>query len=102
MSTVVTVVKLIDTNKAKLAFLAPLLTAVGASVASWIISGDFNASEIRAAAGGAVLAAVSGGATWLVPAGRAEVKSEAGQSLLEVVLVLFVVVVILLVLFRFH
>lgn len=76
---IVDVVRLVDSNKAKLAFLAPLLTAVGAAAASWIVSGDFNASEIRAAAGGAALALVSGGATWLAPAGKAQVELPPGR-----------------------
>ena len=71
---IVNVVRIMDTNKAKLAFLAPLLTAVGTAVASWIVSGDFNANEIRAAAGGAVLSVVSGGAAYLAPARRAQVE----------------------------
>lgn len=68
------VIRLVDHNKAKAAFLAPLLTACGAAVASWIVTGQFDASEIRTAASGAVLAAVSGVATWLTSSKRAEVK----------------------------
>lgn len=67
------IIRLLDANKAKAAFLAPLLTAAGAAAASWVVTGDFNANEIRAAAGGAVLAAVSGVATWLAKPGRAQI-----------------------------
>lgn len=77
---VVDVVHLVDTNKAKLAFLAPLVTALGAAVASWIVSGDFNATEIRAAAGGAVLAAVSGAAAYFANAGRAEIQRPTSST----------------------
>lgn len=76
---IVDVVRLVDTNKAKLAFLAPLITAVGAAVASWIVSGDFNATEIRAAAGGAALSVVSGAAAYLAPAKRAQVELPPGR-----------------------
>ncbi len=69
------VVRIIDTIKAKLAFLVPLLTALGAAVASWIVSGEFNATEIRAAAGGTVLAAVAGISAYFAPAKQAEVTA---------------------------
>lgn len=85
-SRVVTVIELIDKNKAKLAFLAPLVTALGAAVVSWVVSGDFNATEVRAAAGGAVLALVSSIATYFTPAGKARVRSESGQSVVGVIL----------------
>lgn len=86
---IVNVIRLIDANKAKVAFLAPLITAIGAAVASWIVTGDFNANEIRAAAGGAVLAAIAGVTTWLAPAGRAEVvRAEDGGAILAVLLAL--------------
>lgn len=69
------IVRLLDANKAKAAFLAPLLTAVAAAVASWIFTGDFNATEIRTAAGGAVLSFTSALATYLTPAGEATVDA---------------------------
>lgn len=68
------VVELLDKNKAKFAFLAPLVTACGTAVVSWIVSGEFNANEIRTAVGGAVLAVVSGAAAYLAPASSAKVK----------------------------
>ncbi len=68
------IVRLLDTNKAKLAFVVPLLTAVGAAVASWIVTGDFNDAEIRTAAGGAVTALVASVAAYLGSPGRAVVK----------------------------
>lgn len=40
--------------KAVLAFLFPLIAAVGGSLVSWIATGDFNDAEIRAALGGLV------------------------------------------------
>jgi hypothetical protein len=72
-TTVQTVVRLIDKNKAVAAFLAPLVTAVGAALASWIVTGDFNEAETRTAVAGVVLAAVSGISTYLTRAGTAEV-----------------------------
>lgn len=67
------VVRLVDANKAKAAFLAPLVVALGAAAANWVVSGEFGTNEIREAAGGAVLAFVSGVVTWLTPAKKAEV-----------------------------
>ncbi len=69
------VIKLIDTNKARLAFLVPFITALGAAFASWVISGEFNDNEIRTAIGGTVLAAVGSIGAYLAPAGQAEVSS---------------------------
>jgi hypothetical protein len=71
-TTVQTVVRLIDKNKAVAAFLAPLVTAVGAALASWIVTGDFNETETRTAVAGVVLAAVSGISTYLTRAGTAD------------------------------
>lgn len=75
-TTVVRIIKLVDANKAKAAFLAPVITALGAAVGSYIVTGDFNDSEIRTAAGGAVLAATSGVAAWLTKTKRAIVPSK--------------------------
>lgn len=75
------VVRLVDTHKAKAAFLAPVLVALGAAVASWIITGQFDASEIRTALSGAVTAVVAAAATYLAPAGRAEVKSQGDGTI---------------------
>jgi len=72
------VVSLIEANKAKAAFLAPVVVTFGAAIASWIVTGSFDATEIRTALGGAVTGAISGIATWLAPAGRAEVHIEPG------------------------
>ena len=41
------------------ALVFPLVAAAGAAIASWIVSGEFNDSEIRAAASGVVLALVA-------------------------------------------
>jgi hypothetical protein len=45
--------------KAILAFLFPLISALGVALASWLVSGDLGLTEIRAAAGGLVLSALS-------------------------------------------
>jgi hypothetical protein len=45
--------------KAILAFLFPLLSAVAVAVASWIVSGELNANEIRAALGGLILSGLA-------------------------------------------
>lgn len=71
---VVDVVRLVDANKAKAAFLAPLVVAVGAAAGSWLVTGNFDATVIRTAAEGAVLAATGGVAAYLKGAGKAVVK----------------------------
>jgi len=46
--------------KAIAALLWPLITALAASLVSWLISGDFNSTELRTSIGGAVLSVVAG------------------------------------------
>jgi hypothetical protein len=103
---------LLDANKAKAAFLAPLFTALAAAAASYIISGDWNDTEIRTAAGGAVLSLASSLATYLTPAGVGTIDvrppgpqpgttfigSERGYSIFEVLAALFVALLIVIVL----
>lgn len=71
----VRVVRLVDANKARAAFLAPLILALGSAVGSWIVTGEFNATEIRTAAGGGALALSAGVAAWLAKAREAEIKA---------------------------
>ena len=75
----VDVVELVQANKAKAAFLAPLVLAVGAAVVSWIATGNFNDAEIRTALGGAVTSVVASVAAWLAPAGQAVVPVTPGD-----------------------
>jgi prepilin-type N-terminal cleavage/methylation domain-containing protein len=99
--TIVRVVELVSANKAKAAFLAPLLLAVAAALGNWLITGNWDDTEVRLAASGAVLGAASGVATWFTPAGEARVPirkgdridplSERGLTLLETIVVLLVV-----------
>jgi hypothetical protein len=100
------IVELLDKNKAYAAFLAPLLTAVAAAVASWIVTGNWSDTELRAAAGGVVLAVASALATYLTPAGAATVDAtvprpaihnERGYSLVEVLAALFIGLLIVIV-----
>lgn len=63
--------------KAVLAFLFPLIAAAGATVASWIVSGQFDLTEIRTAAGGVVLAGVALVGAWV---GRPGEVAYAGPS----------------------
>lgn len=74
------VVKLLDTNKAKVAFLAPILAAVLTSVGSWVVSGDFNDTEIRAAVAGVLYGAAAGVGTYLTGAGNALVRVPPGPE----------------------
>jgi hypothetical protein len=68
------VVSLVDTYKAKAAFLVPVLVAAGAAVASWVVTGDFNDAEIRTAVGGAITSGIAAVAAYVAPAGRAKVE----------------------------
>lgn len=45
--------------KAVLAFLYPVIAAALTAIGSWVVSGDFNANEIRVAVGGLSLSAVA-------------------------------------------
>lgn len=45
--------------KTVLAFLFPLIAALGTAAASWVVTGDFNDTEIRAALGGVILSGVA-------------------------------------------
>ena len=76
----VRIIKLIDANKTKAAFLAPVFVALGAAVGSWIVTGEFNDSEIRTAVGGAALAACSGLATWLTKTKTAVAEVTVAQN----------------------
>jgi hypothetical protein len=52
-------------GKAVLAFAFPAVAALGTAAASWVVSGNFNTTEIRAAVGGVVLAGVGALGAWL-------------------------------------
>lgn len=70
----VEVIRLLDANKARVAFLAPVIVAVLGAVASWVTTGNFSDSEIRTAVSGAVLGFASGVSTYFTGVSRAEVK----------------------------
>lgn len=70
------VVQLLDANKAKAAFLAPLLTACGSALASWAVTGNFNATEVRTAVSGAILAGVAGLVTYITKSDRAVIDTD--------------------------
>ncbi len=74
MNKTVDVVRLLETNKAKVAFLAPVIAAVLATLASWVVSGEFNDNEIKTAASGVLLGLASGVGTFFANPGRAVVK----------------------------
>lgn len=73
---VLPIIRLVDANKAKAAFLAPLILACGGAIASWAVTGDFDATEIRTAAEGAVLSAAAAAAAWLKSTGSAVVDTK--------------------------
>lgn len=73
---VVNVVRLVDKNKAKMAFLAPLILSLGSAIASWAVTGDFNEAEVRTAVGGAILAGTSGIAAYFAKSKEVEVEAD--------------------------
>lgn len=68
------IIRLLDKNKAKAAFLAPIALAVLAAIVNWAITGVFDAAEIKLAIEGVVAGIVSGGVVHQVPAKTAEVE----------------------------
>jgi basic membrane lipoprotein Med (substrate-binding protein (PBP1-ABC) superfamily) len=72
---IVRVLRLLDANKAKAAFLAPVLVAAATAAGNWIITGAFDATEIRTAAGGILFGAAAAIAAYRTRAGRAEITA---------------------------
>jgi len=72
---VVDVIRLVDTNKAKFAFLAPLVVTCLGIAASWVATGEFNADEIRLAVAGVVASISASVGTYFAAPGKAEVAS---------------------------
>lgn len=91
------VVELYGTHKAKAAFLAPVIVAALVAAGNWIITGTFDATEIRTAAGGVLFGLASAVGAYRAPVGKARVVSDQrGLSLLEAIVVLLVVAVAVL------
>ncbi len=72
---VVQVVRLLDANKAKAAFLAPVGVAVLITAGNWITTGTFDATEIRTAGSGVLYGAAAALAAWRARAGRAKIAA---------------------------
>jgi multidrug resistance efflux pump len=70
------VVRLLDANKAKAAFLAPVAVAALAAIGNWIATGTLDATEIRTAAAGVVAGLAASIGAYAAPAGRAEITTE--------------------------
>ena len=71
---VVEVIRLIDTNKAKLAFLAPFIVTVLGVLGTWIVTGEFNVQEIRTATAGVLTSIAAFVAVYFAKAGMAQVQ----------------------------
>jgi hypothetical protein len=69
------VVRLLDANKAKAAFLAPVAAAILTAIGNWIVTGAFDATEIRLAGGGVLAGLAAAAGTWAAPAGRAQIAT---------------------------
>jgi hypothetical protein len=72
-STVVEVIRLLDANKAKAAFLAPFITGILAIAAHAVVSGEWNLTETKALIGALIMSVASSYGTWATPAKKAEV-----------------------------
>lgn len=59
-------------DKAVKALLWPLAASLLGTVASWVVTGDFNESEVRTAIGGAILSAVSFGGAYFGSPGKVD------------------------------
>ena len=58
--------------KAIAALVWPVVVAAGAALASWVVSGEFNDSEIRTAIGGAITSIVAFFGAYLAQPGPVE------------------------------
>lgn len=67
------VIKTIDANKAKFAFLAPFVLTVGGTIASYVVTGDFNEAEIRTAVSGLILSAAGAAGAYFKASDEVEV-----------------------------
>jgi VIT1/CCC1 family predicted Fe2+/Mn2+ transporter len=63
--------------KAVAALVWPLVVALGAAVASWIVTGNFSDSEIRTAASGVILSLIAAAGAYVKPPG--DVRDATGN-----------------------
>jgi hypothetical protein len=76
---IVKVVRLLDTHKALAAFFAPLVIATLTTLGNWVVTGNFDATELRIEVGGVISSAASGLAAYYAPAGNAVGKLDPGS-----------------------
>jgi len=76
-TTVVDIVRLIDKNKAIVAFFTPFILTVLGTLANWAITGEFNGQEIRIAVGGLLTSLATLLTVYVTPAKQAEVLRPA-------------------------
>lgn len=69
------VVELLDANKAKIAALVPFVLTILGVVLNGLITGEFNAPELRIAIGGLITAVLTAYGVY---------KTEAGEAVVEV------------------
>lgn len=74
-TTIVDVVRLIDKNKAIVAFFTPFVLTILGVIANWLITGEFNSQEIRIAAGGVITSLATLLTVYSTPAKQAEVRT---------------------------
>ena len=77
---IVKVRRLVSNNKAIAAALSTFGTALSGAVATWVYSGQFDATELRLSAGGLIAAAITGAITWATSAGDAEIEPQIDKA----------------------
>jgi hypothetical protein len=78
--TVARIIRLVDTNKAKAAFLAPFAVTLVGVIVNWAATGEFDTGELKLAAEGIVASIVSGGAVYKTPAKQAVVAPSPSNA----------------------
>lgn len=71
---VVNVVRLVDKNKAIIAFVTPFVLTILGVIANWAITGEFNGQEIRIAVGGLITSAGTALSVYAKSSSRAVVE----------------------------
>lgn len=75
------IVKLVDSNKAIAALVAPVVVAGLLAAGNWIVTGAFDATEIRTAAGGVLFGGAAAIGTYFRRPGEAVVEVPARSSI---------------------
>lgn len=77
------VVELLDSYKAKAAFVVPFLGGLGVMVANWIETNKWDDIEFKILLSGLVTAIFTAGVTYLTPAGNAVTEVMPGTEIAD-------------------